>query len=48
MRRQESGENCITRRFVFLFLAKYNQNNQVEEDEIGGACSTNGGEEQRI
>jgi hypothetical protein len=23
-------------------------NNQVEEDEMGGACTTNGGEEERV
>jgi hypothetical protein len=28
-------------RDIVLF-AKYNQNNQVEEDEMGGVCSTNG------
>jgi hypothetical protein len=30
-----------------VFFAKYNQNNQVEEDEIGEACSTSG-EEERV
>jgi hypothetical protein len=25
---------------------KYNQNDQVKEDEMGRACSTNGGEEE--
>jgi hypothetical protein len=24
----------------------HNKNNQVEEDEMGGSCSTNGGEEE--
>jgi hypothetical protein len=32
----------------FVLFAKYNQNNQVEEDEIGGLCSTNGGEEESL
>jgi hypothetical protein len=32
----------------FVLFAKYDQNNQVEENEIGGACSTNGGEEEHI
>jgi hypothetical protein len=32
----------------FVLFAKYNKNNQVEEDEKGGACSTNGGEEERV
>jgi hypothetical protein len=27
-----------------VLFAKYNQNNQVEEDEMGGAYSTNGEE----
>jgi hypothetical protein len=27
---------------------QYNKNNQVEEDEMGGSCSTNGGEEERV
>jgi hypothetical protein len=27
---------------------KYNQNNQVEEDEMGRACSTKMGEEERV
>jgi hypothetical protein len=27
----------------FVFFAKHNQNNQVEEDEMRGLCSTNGG-----
>jgi hypothetical protein len=26
----------------------YNWNNQVEEDEMGGPCSTNGREEERL
>jgi hypothetical protein len=29
----------------FVLFAKYNQHNQVEEDEMGGSCSTNGEEE---
>jgi hypothetical protein len=43
IRLRENGENCITWSF-----AKYNKNNQVEEDEMGGACSTNGGEEEGV
>jgi hypothetical protein len=27
---------------LFVLFTKYNQNNQVEEDEMGGSCSTNG------
>jgi hypothetical protein len=30
------------------FFANYNWNNQVEEDEMSGPCSTNGGEEERL
>jgi hypothetical protein len=26
----------------------YNENNQVQEDEMGGACNPNGGEEGRV
>jgi hypothetical protein len=29
-------------------LVKYNQNDQGEEDEVGGQCTTNGGEEEGI
>jgi hypothetical protein len=32
----------------FVLFAKYNWNDQVKEDMIGGACSTNGGEEERL
>jgi hypothetical protein len=31
-----------------LISSKYNYNNEVEKDEMGGACSTNWGEEERI
>jgi hypothetical protein len=27
---------------LFVFFVKFNLNNYVEEDELGGACSTNG------
>jgi hypothetical protein len=30
---------------VFVLFAKYNQNGEVKEDEMGWACSTNGREE---
>jgi hypothetical protein len=43
MKRQEAGEN-----YVMRSLSKYNQNDQVKKDETGGACSTNGGEEECI
>jgi hypothetical protein len=29
-----------------VLFSKYNQNDQVKEDEMGRACSTNGGEEE--
>jgi hypothetical protein len=32
----------------FVLFAKYNKNYQVDEDEMGGACSANGGEEGRV
>jgi hypothetical protein len=31
-----------------VLFSKYNYNDQVKEDEMGRACSTNGGEEERI
>jgi hypothetical protein len=33
---------------LLLVFAKYNQNDQVKENEMGVACSTNGGEEERV
>jgi hypothetical protein len=33
-------KSALTRSF-----ANYNYNNQVKEDEVGGACSPNGGKE---
>jgi hypothetical protein len=39
MRWQENGENSITKRFMIC---------KVEEDEMSGACSMNGSEEDRI
>jgi hypothetical protein len=32
----------------FVPFAKYNDNNQVEKDEMGGPCSAKGGEEERV
>jgi hypothetical protein len=32
----------------FAPFAKYSQTDQVEEDEVGGACSTSGEEEESI
>jgi hypothetical protein len=31
---------------VFVVFFKYNYNDQVKKDEMGGACSTSGGEEE--
>jgi hypothetical protein len=31
-----------------ISLPKYNYNKEVEEDEMGGACSTNGGEQELV
>jgi hypothetical protein len=33
---------------MIVDFAKYNLNNQVKEDEVGGACSPNGGKEKCI
>jgi hypothetical protein len=40
----------VTTNFIiwFVVFAKYNENNEAKGDEIGGACSTNGGEEERV
>jgi hypothetical protein len=35
-------------RDLYSSPSTYNLNNQVEEDEMGGPCSTNGGEEERV
>jgi hypothetical protein len=39
---KRGGENCITRNFVICIVRQYNSNDQIEEDEMGGACVTNG------
>jgi hypothetical protein len=31
-----------------VLFTKYNYNYKVEEDEVGGTCDTNGGEEDRV
>jgi hypothetical protein len=33
---------------IVVLFAKYNLNYKVEEDEVGGTCGTNGGEEERV
>jgi hypothetical protein len=33
---------------IHKLLAKHNENDQVKEDEMGRACSTDGGEEECI
>jgi hypothetical protein len=42
MKWREGGDNCVTRICVIVSFAKYNYNDHVEEDELGGACSMNG------
>jgi hypothetical protein len=37
-----------TKSFITVHFAKYNWNYQVEEDEVGGTCGTNEGEEERV
>jgi hypothetical protein len=34
--------------YIFALFAQYNQNYQGEEDEVGGACSAYGREEERV
>jgi hypothetical protein len=41
MKLQQAEENCIMRSFIVLF-SKYNENDEVKEDGMGRACSTNG------
>jgi hypothetical protein len=36
------GENCIMRSFIACTLLQINLNDQVNEDEMGRACSANG------
>jgi hypothetical protein len=38
--------SCVATQELHSIL--WNYNNQVEEDEMGGPCSTNGGEEERL
>jgi hypothetical protein len=48
LKRDEVMGVCITSSFMICVLfAKYNYNDQVGED-MGGTCSTNGGEEERV
>jgi hypothetical protein len=42
MKWREAGEDCIMRRFITWTLHKYYYGDQIEEDEMGGTCSTNG------
>ena len=44
--RYGSGENYINRRSILL--TKYYSGDQMEKNELGGACSIYGGEEKRI
>jgi hypothetical protein len=40
---RENGENCIMRSFVTCVLDQiYNSDDQIKEDEMGGACSIHG------
>jgi hypothetical protein len=47
-RDEVTGEwrNCIMTSFVICTLRQV-MSNEAEEDEMGGACKTNGGEEER-
>jgi hypothetical protein len=40
---QGSGENYITRSFMICTAKKYNWNDKIEKNLLGGSCSTYGG-----
>ena len=37
-----------TRVSIIVLLAKYRSGDNIEKNEMGGACSTHGGEERRL
>ena len=43
-----SGEDYIIRGLMICLVTKYYSSDQIEENEMGGACSTYGGEERWI
>ena len=45
MKWQQTGENCIMRGFTALLIMTCDQRDEVEEDEVGGACDAYGMEE---
>jgi hypothetical protein len=44
MKKQRSGEDYITRSFMLGVPQNYNLGDKIENIEIGGECSTYGGE----
>jgi hypothetical protein len=45
---EENSEKPTIISFITVFIAEYNQNDQVEEDEMGRGCPTHGREEDYI
>jgi hypothetical protein len=48
MRQQGRGEDYITRNLIPALITKYYSGNQIEKNEMGGACSMYGGKERCI
>jgi hypothetical protein len=45
---REAGEDCIMRSFVIVQFTKYYKGDRIKEDEMGGACSTDGRDEKYL
>jgi hypothetical protein len=45
---EENSEKRTIMSFITVFLAEYNQNDRVEEDEMGRECPTHGREDDCI
>jgi hypothetical protein len=45
---QEDGENCLMRSSINCMLHQTLLGSQIEEDEMGGTCSTHGSVEKHV